>query len=232
MAERWKRHSKSAKAGLEEEHSDAQDADLSGAVSGFAVHPERRRHRALWAALVAGMIVIGFVFVIARAPQTTQLDANSPLIGKIAPTFEGVTLAGRRFSLAELRGHVVVVDFFSSWCVPCRTEQPELEQFVAEQSGPNGARLVGVVFLDSVSNIRRWLGPVTSLYPMVSDPGGAIALDYGVANPPSKYLIDSAGRIYSKVIGPVTAAELDRLVALAPKNDQLKSSSGTATIRH
>ncbi|MBF6558302.1 MAG: redoxin domain-containing protein [Acidimicrobiales bacterium] len=134
-------------------------------------------------------------------------------MGHQAPAISGTQITGGTFDLRTLRGHFVVIDFVASWCVPCRTEQPQLVKFAEEQH--NGALLVGVVFEDATSGIRSLLGPWVGLYPVIIDPGGRIALDYGVYNPPSKYVIDPSGTVVVKIIGPVTAAQLDAVIARA-----------------
>ena len=161
------------------------------------------------------LVVAGVVTVLGLSPPATQVEAQSPLVGQPAPAIPGPTITGQPFSLTGLQGHFVVVDFFSSWCVACREEAPQLAQFVAQQAGPSGARLVGVIFEDTVPAIRQFLGHELGRYPVVQDPGGRIALDYGVDNPPEKYLIAPNGVIFDKVIGPVTAALLDQLIAKA-----------------
>ncbi len=174
----------------------------------------RRRRHVVWA--VAALALVGAVVaVLASAPPATQVEAQSPLIGQLAPPIHGPTVTGQPFSLAGLRGHFVVVDFFSSWCVACRQEAPQLATFVAEHNTLGGARLVGVIFEDTVANIRGFLGPELGRYPVVADPGGRIALDYGVDNPPEKYLVAPNGVIFEKIIGPVTAAGLDQQIAKA-----------------
>lgn len=157
--------------------------------------------------------MIATLAVVATDPPATQYEADSPLLGHRAPPIAGQTILDQPFGLGALRGQFVVVDFFSSWCVPCRTEQPELVKF-AEHPG-HGAVLVGVIFEDSTPAIRSLLGPWVGLYPVLSDPGGRTALDYGVDNPPSKYVIDPAGIVVTKIVGPVTAAGLDAVIARA-----------------
>ncbi len=174
----------------------------------------RRRRHVVWAA--AALALVGAVVaVLASSPPATQVEAQSPLIGQPVPPIPGPTITGQSFSLAALGGHFVVVDFFSSWCVACREEAPQLAKFVAEHNSPGGARLVGVIFEDTVANIRGFLGPELDRYPVVADPGGRIALDYGVDNPPEKYLVAPNGVIFEKIIGPVTAAGLDQQIAKA-----------------
>ncbi len=175
----------------------------------------RRRGRQVGWAAAALALVAAVVVVLASAPPATQVEAQSPLVGQPAPAIPGPTITGQPFSLSGLGGHFVVIDFFSSWCVACREEAPQLARFVAEHDSPGGARLVGVIFEDTVANIRGFLGSELGRYPVVADPGGRIALDYGVDNPPEKYLVAPNGVIFEKIIGPVTATGLDRQIAKA-----------------
>ena len=171
------------------------------------------RHRVRWIALVVALGLGGVVYLLATAPPTTQYEAYSPLIGHHAPAVTGQILTGEKFELGALRGHFVVIDFFASWCVPCRTEQPQLVRFAEHPRAD--AQLVGVVFQDSTASIRSLLGPWVGLYPVLTDPTGKIALNYGVDNPPSKYVIDPHGRIVAKIVGPVTTAVLDAVIQRA-----------------
>lgn len=186
------------------------DAPAAGPIDRVGRQGQRPRHRVRWIVLLVALAVGGIIFLLASAPPTTQLEANSPLVGHRAPAFSAVTLTGQAFHLRAGRGHFVVLDFFSSWCVPCRTEQPQLIRFA--QYPPHGAELVGIVFQDSRASIRSLLGPWVGLYPVITDPQGTIALDYGVDNPPSKYVIDPQGRVVAKLVGPVTAPGLDAVI--------------------
>lgn len=176
----------------------------------------KRRRLRLWVALGVGAVGLGLVAVLATAPAFTQVEANSPLLGRPAPDITGTTLADRRFSLSDFSGHFVVVDFLASWCVACRAEQPQLSAFVAEHAAaPMGPRLVGVVFNDSADAVRSFLGREVAAFPVIPDPQGALALDYGVRLPPEKYLVDPSGRIIEKFLGSVTRLDLDRVIARA-----------------
>lgn len=181
------------------------------------------RHPIRWVALVVALVMVAVIVVVGTAPPATQYEADSPLLGHLAPEVSGLTITGQPFDLHALRGRFVVIDFFSSWCVPCRTEQPELVRFAKQQIAKpqgEGAVLVGIVFEDSVAAIRSLLGLWLGLYPVIADSGGRLANDYGVDNPPSKYVIDPRGVIVAKIIGPVTAAGLDAVIAKAKADEQ------------
>jgi len=194
---------------------DAPIPDQQLLVSALRARTARRVRPHIVRAIVAvvGVGLVGLTLLLATAKPTTVYQADSPLVGHRAPEIMGTTLLGQPFNLRAFRGHYVVVDFFSSWCVACRTEQPQLIRFAEHPY--HGAQLVGVVFQDLNASALAMLGPWRGLYPVIGDPGGKIALNYGVDNPPSKYVIDPRGRVVAKIIGPVTTVGLDSLLKRA-----------------
>ena len=208
--------------GVQSGPSDAVPTEPGSQERG-GIHRRGGQHRVRWIALAAIIMAAIITFALAVAPPSTQAEVDSPLVGQRAPAITGTTITasaisgteftGIAFDLGALRGSFVVVDFFASWCIPCRTEQPELVKFAEQQN--NGVFLVGVIFDDTIPGARSLLGPWVGLYPVIPDPGGRIALNYGVYSPPSKYVIDPEGTIVAKIIGPVTAAGLDSIITRA-----------------
>lgn len=198
------------------QHVDGTD-DAEGKVHAAQVEATQRRQRSgyviRWICVGVGIGAIAFTLLLAAAPPTTVYEAYSPLVGHRAPAINGTTLLGQPFTLSAFRGHFVIVDFVSSWCVPCRQEQPQLIRFAQHPFG--GAQLVGVAFQDLDSSVLAMQGPWVGLYPLLGDPKGEIALAYGVDNPPTKFVIDPRGKIVAKILGPVTAAGLDSLLRRA-----------------
>ncbi len=157
-----------------------------------------------------------FMVFLAISPPQSQRHLQSPLVGKNAPALFGTTITGIHFSLNSYTGHYVFVDFFASWCPACVTEQPQLNAFVRDQTPKtNGARLVGVIFGDRVSNVRSFLGKEVGKYPVLPDPTGTFALHWGVGNAAEMYLVAPSGQILAKINGGVTEKELDTLIAKA-----------------
>ena len=178
-----------------------------------AVRPRRRVARII--ALGVLVPVLGLVVVMARSPSALQQQTQSPIVGKPAPALSGATITGAHFSLASLRGQFVFVDFFASWCAACQESQPYLDAFVRDHAHPGGARLVGVIFGDTVGDVLRFLGPEVGKYPVLSDPTGTITLNWGVENPAEIYLVDPQGEVIAKIDGAVTSKGLDSLLTQA-----------------
>lgn len=166
----------------------------------------------MFSSLAALVLVVAFsIFLATRHPITEATNAPSPLLGKIAPAVNASEIGGGRFSLKGERGKVVVLNFWASWCEPCVVEAPNLSTF-AWQQRHRDVVVVGVVFNDTVSAAMSFASHYGSLYPSVVDPGGNIANSYGVTSPPTTYVIDAKGRVEATLLGPVSVAQLDRVV--------------------
>ncbi len=153
---------------------------------------------------------------------------ESPLPGREAFDFAGPTLAGDTLRLNDLRGKVVVLNFWASWCVACIDEHAvfvDAERRYAERP----FQMLGVVYQDSPENARRWMRRLGGSWPSVLDPSSRIAIDYGVYGVPETYFIGRDGRIAYKHIGPVNRPLLTQWVErLLAGSAELEFTSGDA----
>ena len=162
----------------------------------------RSRRRLIVAAwLLAGVAAALALLTINIAGPSTAVD--TPIVGRPAPAFDLETLDGGRLSLADLRGSPVVVNFWASWCIPCREEAPLLTA-AAEEYEAQGLRVVGIVYQDSPESARDFMGRYGQTYPGLLDPDGRTAIDYGVFGIPETFFVDRTGVVRSRQVGPVT----------------------------
>ena len=151
-----------------------------------------------------GLIIafLALVALLAIGLTRNPREVPSPLIGKPAPAFELPRLGQEaRFSPAEMRGKVWLLNVWASWCVSCRDEHPVLVEFAKMKRVP----LVGLNYKDPRDDALKWLARFGDPYDFSAvDSDGRIGIDYGVYGVPETYVIDRAGVIRYKQIGPVT----------------------------
>ncbi len=141
----------------------------------------------------------------------------SPLIGKPMPAFELPALndPDRQLSLADLRGRVVLVNVFASWCVACREEHPLL----VDLASSGKATIIGIAYKDEREAAQQYLRRFGDPYALIiHDHQGKLGLDLGVYGVPETYVLDRQGIIRYKQIGPFTEAVLrDTILPLVRK---------------
>ena len=125
--------------------------------------------------------------------------------------FELTTLSGEVVSIADYRGKVVMVDFWSSWCVPCRVEGPILSETYLEWRD-RGVEFVGIAIWDSEGPVLDFIELHGIEYVNAIDASGLTAVDFGVTGIPEKFFINTEGEIVRKVIGPNTRETLDSIL--------------------
>lgn len=160
--------------------------------------------------LVGGLLLVGALVTLlavsfGRDPRATP-DA---LTDQPAPDFALIDLEGNPVALDDFAGRPVVINFWSTWCAPCKIEHPVL--LAAPQRYPH-ATFLGVVYQDDAAKARTYLTRAGSAYPHLVDPGGRVSIDYGVTGVPETYFIDAEGRLRYKHKGVVSNDLFDALL--------------------
>jgi cytochrome c biogenesis protein CcmG/thiol:disulfide interchange protein DsbE len=167
-----------------------------------------RRWKKPFSLLVAASILASVLLLLAYGLGTDPRAIPSPLIGREAPPFTLPLFDGGTLRLTDLRGKVVVLNFWASWCYPaCWNEAPRL-QAVWEQYRDQGVMLVGVNYQDREADTRAFIERFGKTYPSGPDGGSRIAIDYGVYGVPETFFIDRGGHIAHKHIGEIGTAVL------------------------
>jgi cytochrome c biogenesis protein CcmG/thiol:disulfide interchange protein DsbE len=183
------------------------------------VHPTRLGRgpsRSRWIPALAVVAVVGllatlFAFGLRRDPSVLQPALND----QAAPAFQLRTLDGRRdYSLQSLRGQVVVLNFWASWCADCRVEHSTLQE-AFDRYRDQKVVFLGVSFEDQENAARTFARQMGVGWPLLSDPRSATAIDYGVSGVPETFVIGPDGRIVGKTSGPVAYSTLSGQIARA-----------------
>ena len=189
--------------------------------------------RSVIALLLAVPVIALFAFGFTRNPS----EIPSPLPGRMAPEFtlavltEGsgahARLPGDTIRLRDLAGKVVVMNFWASWCLPCRTEHAALSEAATFYSD-RPTQFIGVIYNDEPQAGINWINEMGGMtYPAVTDERSRTAIDYGLYGVPETFIIDGAGRVAYKHLGPVTGDVLRRvidsvLVTMAPSDSSAR----------
>jgi cytochrome c biogenesis protein CcmG/thiol:disulfide interchange protein DsbE len=150
-------------------------------------------------------LALAVVAVIAVEALTATSNGTK---GKPAPALPAEVLQPPKVTLAELRGHPALVNFWASWCDPCRKEAPELERLY--RSMPGGDRLVGVDYTDQEDGARSFIRSYGWTFPILADPDGVYGARYDFSGLPTTVVLDPRGRIVETLRGPQTAADFRR----------------------
>jgi thiol-disulfide isomerase/thioredoxin len=133
-----------------------------------------------------------------------------------APLVTGVTLTGQKLSLAAYRGNVLVLNFWGSWCAPCRAEAPALGT-LARRLGASGVRFVGIDIRDEPQSALAFMQNFGVNYPSLNDPGDEIALQFRSTVPPAAIpttiVIDRSGKVAARIVGGATYAQLKSVIS-------------------
>ena len=153
---------------------------------------------AIPAAVVPVLVLLAYGF------KTDPREIPSPLLGRPAAAFSLTTFAGSPLSLEDLRGKVVMLNFWASWCVPaCYDEAPALER-AWQAYRDKGVTVVGVDIQDKEEAARQFLSRFEHSFPNAPDSRGRVAVDYGVYGVPETFFIDRKGRVRFKHVGALT----------------------------
>jgi len=165
------------------------------------------------------LAVVPVLVLLAYGFRTDPREIPSPLVGRPASSFKLTAFDGKPVALESLRGQVVIVNFWASWCYPaCYEEAPSLER-AWKTYKDHGLVMVGVNYQDKDEPARRFLTQFGHTFPNAPDPGSRVAVDYGVYGVPETYFIDKKGRVRFKQVGPVSdemlKSQIERLLAEA-----------------
>ena len=171
--------------------------------------------------LAVGVPLLIFLVILVIAMLQSSRGGGRPgvndTLGEVAVSteanadFQVTTLDGESLKLSDLRGSIVMIDFWSSWCPPCRSEAPILAE-AYERWSELGVEFVGIAIWDNEDDVADFLTRHGINYPNAIDDDGSIAVEFGVRGIPEKFFVNPDGDIVRKINGPNTAQTLDEVL--------------------
>jgi len=172
------------------------------------------RRPIVWiAAAAAALVAAGVIASVSGDSVTTSPDG--PIVVAVSgpmPTLSGTALRGATVNPAAYRGRPVVVNFWATWCGPCRREQPTLAAAERDE-GPDGPVFIGVLYRDNAAAGRAFAETYRVPYPSLQDPSGSLAYRFDLLGMPSTIFVDASGQMRYRVTGALDSATLRELLA-------------------
>lgn len=178
-------------------------------------------------ALIIGTLI--FIMVKNTVNDPSELEADSVMLGEAAtpadgdlaqyspaPDFTLDTLAGEAVTLSELKGKKVILNFWATWCPPCKAEMPHMQNYYSKLTPEDNVELIAVNVTGSeklgVEEVQNFVSSYKLDFPIPLDPVSKVTAQYGVFSMPTTYMIDTEGRIAQKIVGPLDEKMITELV--------------------
>ena len=196
---------------LQESSAENSADNIVSADATAAPMPPATRAVRLWQAAIVIVLVLFVGILTFRLWDTNTSEQRAD---GLAPDFTFTTFDGETIRLSDLQGKGVVVNFWASWCDPCRDEAALLEEAWRREK-ENGIVFIGLDYLDQEPSAKAYLAEYGISYPNGPDLQSRAARRYGIKGVPETYFITPDGRIVQTVIGPITdAGQLDTFLAM------------------
>ncbi len=164
------------------------------------------------AKIAIAAVLLALIALFWRGLYLDPRHIPSVLEGKPAPPFAGTDLAdGKPVNLEQLKGKVVLLNFWASWCAECVKEHASLLKLQREFGGRSDFAMLGVAYQNKAEDARAFLARMGAAYPNIVDEQGAIGIDYGVYGVPETFLIGRDGVIRCKHFGPLLEESYDKV---------------------
>lgn len=148
----------------------------------------------LLAIIIAGSILF-------KKPKTTSI-AQAAKVGMPAPDFKLMDINGKVWHLSELKGKIVILNFWASWCKECKDEKVAIQKYLDKNGGDNDLVFLTVLYKDNPKTVAEMIKKAGYTFPVLID-DGVVSLSYGIRGVPETFLIDKRGILRHKIIGPV-----------------------------
>jgi len=160
------------------------------------------RRLKLFIKIILGLVILAaLIFTIYEVIQ----DKTTVSVGEKAPNFALKTVDGQTVQLSDLKGQGVLLNFWGTWCGPCKSEMPAINQ--ANQKDLKGVKIIAVNIRETPSDVRKFYKRYHLNFTTVLDRNGKVTDTYHIDNIPSTFLIDQNGMVVKKITGPMKSVD-------------------------
>lgn len=170
--------------------------------------------RAIILSMVVALGIVALVFL-SRSNKGTETSLPRVIVGLDAPDLLVSDTAGKTYRLSDLKGSVVFVNFWATWCQPCREEMPSIQTLYNQLKDRKGFRMVTILYKDDYQRAMAYMSENHYELPVLLDDNGKTAKSYGVTGVPETYILDKKGVLKEKMIGPFDWASPDAVARIA-----------------
>lgn len=136
--------------------------------------------------------------------------------GEVAPDFELTTLDGKAVKLSDYQGKKVILNFWATWCPPCRAEMPHMQDYFEEQADRENVEILAVNLTTEdrgLDKVETFVNEYGLTFPIPMDKEGEIGSIYQTVTIPTSYILDTDGRVQNKIVGPMNETMIEELIA-------------------
>jgi cytochrome c biogenesis protein CcmG/thiol:disulfide interchange protein DsbE len=169
--------------------------------------------RIRWIVASVAVVVVGLGVLLAVNLGGDPTKVSNATVGHLAPDFRLTSFDHKSIDLSQLRGRVVLVNFWNDWCQPCQQETPSLNALAKAHQNDPGFAIIGIVHDPQTHGaVTQYAKQHNMTYPLAFDPGERTSLDYGVTGQPETFLVDKAGVVNKWVSGPIDPNDIERQI--------------------
>ncbi|GKW45125.1 peroxiredoxin [Planococcus sp. NCCP-2050] len=136
--------------------------------------------------------------------------------GELSPDFELTTLEGEKVKLSDYQGKKVILNFWATWCPPCRAEMPHMQNYFEEHAAGNNVEILAVNLTTEdrgIDKVQNFVKEYELTFPIPMDKKGDIGTLYQAVTIPTSYMIDTEGRVQNKIVGPMNETMMKEMIA-------------------
>ncbi|MEW6161944.1 MAG: TlpA disulfide reductase family protein [Nitrospirota bacterium] len=150
------------------------------------------------------ILLLGITFLVVRHQYSSKSASGGKrtIIGTEAPEIEVTDIHKNRVKLSKLKGSVIFINFWASWCTSCIDEMPSIESLFRNMSGNPKFRVITILYKDDRDRAFRYVKEKGYTFPIYGDPDGYAAKQFGITGVPETFIIDKNGILRNKIIGP------------------------------